>query len=124
MLLTHEEVPSARDRTNPLQQKGGQLPGMGSSPVTPCALASCTPKDPEIENPDVSGIGSQALALVVVPRRGFNCFQATLRSWQPRVSGKSRHSSMSTGAFEGAQDWQLGTVASVCIRWEQAGRLF
>lgn len=104
--------------------EGRSAPGNGFQPRHTLCPGKLHPKDPEIENPDVSGIGSQALALVMVPQHGFNCFQATLCSWQPRVSGKSRHSSISTRAFEGTQDWQLGTDASMCIRWEPSGRLF
>lgn len=44
VLLAHEEILTANDRTNPLQQKGGQHLGMGFSPVTPLILMCCSPR--------------------------------------------------------------------------------
>lgn len=53
--------------------EGRSAPGNGFQPCNTLCPGKLHPKDPEIENPDVSGIGSQALALVMVPQHGFNC---------------------------------------------------
>lgn len=53
--------------------EGRSAPGNGFQPHDILCPGKLHPKDPEIENPDVSGSSSQALALVMVPQHGFNC---------------------------------------------------
>lgn len=73
VLLAHEEVLTASDRTNPLQQKGGQSLGMGFSPVTPLTLISCSLRTLRLRIPMLVAPHSLALALVMVTQHGLNC---------------------------------------------------
>ena len=92
VLLAHEEVLTASDRTNPLQQKGGQCLGMGCSPVTPLTLISCNPRTLRFEILHVSGNSSPAMGPVMVPSMCLIAARETLCSWQHKAYGTTLHS--------------------------------
>ena len=58
--------------------EGRSAPGNGFQPRDTLCPSKLHPKDPENENPDVSGTSSQALALVMVPQHGLNCCSSNI----------------------------------------------